>query len=136
MRRGRGAADDKGPLVQALLSMAALRDKGPARTHTIRLLVGSDEESGSSDMEAYLAAHKPPDCSLVLDSDFPVVVGEKGWNALRLTAPMAERGQAVQPWLVESLDAGMSPSIVPSWSLTLALSTPGAFSIDPGSTTV
>ena len=43
---GRGSADDKGPLVQALLAMAALKNSGVKRTHTIRLLVGSDEESG------------------------------------------------------------------------------------------
>src|SRR6266851_176023 len=65
---GRGAADDKGPMVQALLAMAALKEAGPARTHTVRLLVGSDEESGSSDVESYLTAHAPPDFSLVLDS--------------------------------------------------------------------
>src|SRR5947209_5459840 len=46
---GRGAADDKGPLVQALLAMHALRDL--KRTHALRLLVGSDEESGSRDMK-------------------------------------------------------------------------------------
>ncbi len=99
---GRGAADDKGPLVQALLAMSALR-KDP-RTHTIRLLVGSDEESGSSDMKEYLLDHAPPDYSLVLDSAFPVVVGEKAWNALTVTAPA---DAAIE------LSAGLAPSIVP-----------------------
>src|SRR5262245_61271721 len=42
---GRGAADDKGPLVQALLAMKSLKESGIHRTHTIRLLVGSDEET-------------------------------------------------------------------------------------------
>src|SRR5262249_29196124 len=63
---GRGAADDKGPLVQALLAMHAIRDL--RRTHTVRLLVGSDEESGSTDMGIYLRSHEPPAYSLVLDS--------------------------------------------------------------------
>ena len=35
---GRGSADDKGPLVQALLAMKALERSGVARTHTVRLL--------------------------------------------------------------------------------------------------
>jgi len=52
---GRGAADDKGPLVQALLAMNAIRDL--PRTHAVRLLVGSDEESGSTDIGIYLASH-------------------------------------------------------------------------------
>jgi predicted dipeptidase len=110
---GRGAADDKGPLVQALLAMKALKESGLARTQTIRLLVGSDEESGSSDITAYLKEHKAPDYSLVLDSGFPVVVGEKAWNALWVQAAPDERAGRMEPYSVESLDAGLSPSIVP-----------------------
>ena len=74
---GRGSADDKGPLVQALLAMKALERSGARRTHTIRLLVGSEEESSAGEMAGYLKEHAAPDLSLVLDSDFPVVVGEK-----------------------------------------------------------
>src|SRR5437868_1610419 len=112
MLQGRGAADDKGPLVQALLAMAALRDKGPARTHTIRLLVGSDEESGSSDVAEYLKTHAPPDYSLVLDSAFPVVIGEKAWDGLTVSADAVERA-ADKPWTVTVVEAGLAPSIVP-----------------------
>src|SRR5437016_3126929 len=54
---GRGAADDKGPLVDALLAMHAL--KGASLTQTVRLLVGSDEESGSQDIKTYLSSHAP-----------------------------------------------------------------------------
>ena len=110
---GRGAADDKGPLVQALLAMKALELSGAKRTHTIRLLVGSDEESGSHDMTAYLKEHEAPDYSLVLDSGFPVVVGEKAWNALWVQTAPGERGGRTEPYTVESLNAGLSPSIVP-----------------------
>ena len=112
---GRGAADDKGPLVQALLAMVALRDSGLPRTHTIRLIVGSDEESTNLDIAAYLKNHHPPEYSLVLDSMFPVVVGEKAWNTLALTTPLAERegGATKTPYRVEALEAGLSPGIVP-----------------------
>jgi len=111
---GRGAADDKGPLVQALLSMKALRESGVARTHTIRLLVGSDEESANRDIAEYLKTHRPPDYSLVLDSAFPVVVGEKAWNLLTLTTPLDERaGGKAFPYRVTDLEAGLAPSIVP-----------------------
>jgi len=99
---GRGAADDKGPMVQALLAMSALR--GEKLTHTVRLLVGSDEESNNLDMKTYLASHAAPDYSLVLDSAFPVVVGEKAWDGLTVSA--AGGG-------IEDLEAGLAPSIVP-----------------------
>jgi len=107
---GRGAADDKGPLVQALLAMNAIRDL--PRTHTVRLLVGSDEESGSTDMGIYLATHAPPAYSLVLDSEFPVVVGEKAWDGLAVL-PRSLEGGTGKPFVIEEIDAGLSPSIVP-----------------------
>jgi predicted dipeptidase len=113
---GRGVADDKGPLVQALLAMKALQASGIPRTHTIRLLVGSDEESDNLDIKEYLNGHKAPDYSLVLDSGFPVIVGEKAWNALYVTTPILTPGRAdavSKPWSVVSLDAGLTASIVP-----------------------
>jgi predicted dipeptidase len=110
---GRGAADDKGPLVQALLAMKALQEAGPARTHTIRLLVGSEEESAAGEIAEYLKTHQPPDYSLVLDSEFPVVVGEKAWDGLAVAASLAPRGTPGKPYVVESIEAGLAPSIVP-----------------------
>ncbi len=116
---GRGAADDKGPLVQALLAMAALRDSGATRTHTIRLLVGSDEESTNLDVTGYLKDHKAPDYSLVLDSGFPVIVGEKAWSAFTVTATDAYKTREMahrSPLLftLKKVDGGLAASIVPS----------------------
>ena len=109
---GRGAADDKGPLVQALLVMAALRSSGLQRTHTVRLLVGTDEEGGASDLEEYRKLHPLPDLSLILDSDFPVVTGEKAWAEWVVTA--SERpGPTPGPVEVVDLVAGTAVSIVP-----------------------
>ena len=119
---GRGAADDKGPLVQALLAMKALKEAGPKRTHTIRLLVGSDEESTNLDFKEYLAAHAAPDFSLVLDSAFPVVVGEKAWNALTVETGLADRVEG--PWRITALSSGLAPSIVPDLA-RVALEGPG-----------
>ncbi len=114
---GRGSADDKGPLVQALLALHALKESGIKRSHTIRLLVGSTEESDGGEMGEYLKSHQSPDYSLVLDSNFPVVVGEKAWNSLTVTTPFAEtpsRPKAVvKPYTVASMWAGLATSIVP-----------------------
>jgi predicted dipeptidase len=111
---GRGSADDKGPLVQALLAMKALEQSGIERTHTVRLLVGSDEESTNKDVSTYLQTHQPPDYTLVVDSNFPVVAGEKAWNSLSLTTnAKSERPGVVKPWSIELITAGLSTSIVP-----------------------
>ncbi|WP_428261519.1 Sapep family Mn(2+)-dependent dipeptidase [Haliangium sp.] len=125
--RGRGAADDKGPLVQALLAMKALEQSGLARKKTIRLLVGTDEESGSTDVATYLRSNQPPDLSLVLDSAFPVVVGEKAWNALTVSAAAGAPQLGSQPWRVTRLEAGLATSIVPdiaTATLTWSAGTP------------
>ena len=111
---GRGSADDKGPLVQALLAMKALADSGIARTHAVRLLVGSDEESNNTDVTEYLKTHQPPDYTLVIDSEFPVVVGEKAWNSLTLTTDAkSERPGITKPYSVSFIQAGLAASIVP-----------------------
>jgi predicted dipeptidase len=111
---GRGAADDKGPLIAALLTMKSLKESGARLTHTIRLLVGSDEESHNQDFAIYLKSHEPPLLSLVLDSGFPVIIGEKAWNALTVSAELGERAGGPQlPYRIAELDAGLSPSIVP-----------------------
>jgi len=111
---GRGSADDKGPLVQALLAMKALERSGIPRTHTVRLLIGSDEESTNTDVATYLKTHQPPDYTLVLDSNFPVVVGEKAWNSLSVTTDAtAERPGVEKPYGVFFMDAGLATSIVP-----------------------
>lgn len=122
---GRGAADDKGPMVQALLAMDALR--GEKRTHTIRLLVGSDEESSNNDIKTYLAAHAAPDYSLVLDSAFPVVVGEKAWDGLTVTA--SDEG-------IADLSAGLAPSIVPDIARVTLRTEPRALGKPDEGTTV
>jgi predicted dipeptidase len=109
---GRGAADDKGPLIQALLAMKSLAESDLRRTHTIRLLVGSEEESAAGEMAEYLKDHQAPDYSLVLDSEFPVVVGEKAWDGLAVVTSLETR--AAQPaFVVEWVNAGLAPSIVP-----------------------
>ena len=112
---GRGAADDKGPLIQALLAMKSLAESGVPRTHTVRLLVGSEEESSATEMKEYLETHEPPDYSLVLDSEFPVVVGEKAWDGLGLVTSLATRDDS-KPYRVEAFNAGLSPSIVPDFA--------------------
>lgn len=50
---GRGSMDDKGPTMAALYAMAALRDSGLPLKRRIRILFGTNEETGSNDMKYY-----------------------------------------------------------------------------------
>ena len=69
---GRGTDDDKGPLVAALLAMRCVRELGIPLTKNVRLIMGTDEESGSEDIEHYYASHPFAPYSLSPDADFPV----------------------------------------------------------------
>jgi len=63
-------------------------------------------------MKTYLASHEPPAYSLVLDSEFPVVVGEKAWDGLAVL-PASDAQANDKPWNIGAVDAGLAPSIVP-----------------------
>ena len=50
---GRGTADDKGPAIAAIYAMRAVKELGYPLKKNVRLVLGSDEECGSSDLEYY-----------------------------------------------------------------------------------
>lgn len=75
---GRGIADDKGPALAALYAMRAVRDLGIPLRGNVRLILGTDEESGSHDLPYYFAREASAPNSFSPDSDFPVYNTEKG----------------------------------------------------------
>ncbi|MBP2057097.1 succinyl-diaminopimelate desuccinylase [Lactobacillus colini] len=75
---GRGILDNKGPAIATLWGMKLLKDLGFQPKNTIRLIYGSDEESGSHDVPLYLEQEKPPIFGWTADCKYPVVYGERG----------------------------------------------------------
>ena len=76
---GRGAMDDKGPTIAALYALAALRDSGLPIRRRIRLLFGTNEETGSNDMKYYRShGGEIPVMGFTPDGEYPVINGEKG----------------------------------------------------------
>lgn len=77
---GRGTSDDKGPAVAALYATKALNDAGLLRNYKVKIIIGGDEERGSSCLEHYFHKMKKPypDYGFTPDSDFPLIYGEKG----------------------------------------------------------
>lgn len=76
---GRGAQDDKGPIVQALHAMHAVKKAGFKLPCTVKIVVGTQEETGNwSDMELYARVAPRPDYAFTPDADFPIINGEKG----------------------------------------------------------
>jgi len=75
---GRGAIDDKGPAIAALYAMKALKDSNIKLNKKIRIIFGTDEESGWGCMDYYFRHEKAPDMAFSPDANFPVIHGEKG----------------------------------------------------------
>ena len=77
---GRGTSDDKGPLIASLYAVKALYEKGLIKDYRVRIVVGGDEERGSSCLQYYFETLKKdaPDYGFTPDSDFPLIFGEKG----------------------------------------------------------
>lgn len=76
---GRGVGDDKGAVVVCLHALKAIKESGRKLPRRVRLIVGADEERGSSCMEHYVkSGNEIPVMSFVPDSEFPVINSEKG----------------------------------------------------------
>jgi len=82
---GRGALDDKGPALTALFAMKAIKDAKIPLNMRVRLILGTDEESGWADMDYYLKKEEVPQIGFAPDADFPVIHAEKGILHLELS---------------------------------------------------
>ena len=110
---GRGAVDDKGPIVAIMYGMRAMLDSGFPLKKKIILLVGTDEESENEDLANYLKVKAAPDQTIVVDSNFPVICAEKGWCGYWLHIPKNAGSLKGKGLLVTSIQSGFSASIVP-----------------------
>jgi succinyl-diaminopimelate desuccinylase len=75
---GRGVLDNKGPIMACLFGLKLLKDLQIPTTKTIRIVFGTDEESGSADIPLYLEKEQPPRFGFTPDCKYPVVYGERG----------------------------------------------------------
>lgn len=74
---GRGVIDNKGPVISVLYAMMYIKNNHKLKNN-IRLIVGSDEEKGSSDLSYYLSREKLPEYVFTPDANYPVINTEKG----------------------------------------------------------
>ncbi len=75
---GRGILDNKGPILSNLFALAVLKRLDIPLSKTIRIIFGTDEESGSADVPLYLQTEQPPLYGYTPDCKYPAVYGERG----------------------------------------------------------
>ena len=108
---GRGTGDDKGPAVAALYAMRAVREAGIPLRRKVRLILGCDEECGSSDMAYYREHAQMPRSGFSPDADYPVINIEKGGCHVRLQGKQGTEGLRVI-----SMQVGERPNVVPGFA--------------------
>ncbi len=75
---GRGVADDKGAVVASMVALKVIRDLNVPLNKKIRLIMGTNEETGSKCLAHYVQKEGDVDYGFTPDGDFPCVHGEKG----------------------------------------------------------
>ena len=81
-------------MIAALYAMKALKDSGAELKRRIRLIVGTDEETGSTDMERYKKTEELPVYAFTPDAMFPVVNSEKSMVVFRISKRFSDRSGA------------------------------------------
>ena len=84
---GRGSSDDKGCVVAALYALKILQDMNVPMNKRIRLILGSNEETGSKCLAYYVKKEGHVDYGFTPDANFPGTFGEKGMVAATFSAP-------------------------------------------------
>lgn len=107
---GRGTADDKGPAVAALYAMRAVKELDIPLKKNVRLILGTDEECGSSDIAHYYKTEEEAPMTFSPDASFPVINIEKGSLAGNFSSDFTE--SSALPKIV-SIQAGIKVNVVP-----------------------
>ncbi len=106
---GRGAIDDKGPAAAVITAMRIIKDSGIPIRKNVRLILGSNEENGSSDMEYYRSKEDFSPMLFTPDGSFPIITIEKGMIRCKITSKLpADSSKAII-----SLEGGTAVNAVP-----------------------
>ncbi len=108
---GRGTADDKGPMAAALLAMRCVKDLNIPLRHNARVILGTDEESGSADIAYYYSKEPYAPYTFSPDADFPVINTEKGFYRPTFTRTWEPETEGPR---VVSFHGGFRLNVVPA----------------------
>lgn len=81
---GRGVLDNKGPIISALYGLKAIANSNIKLDKKVRIIFGTNEETGFNDIPYYLSKEKPPIMGFTPDCKYPVVYGERGIGRLNI----------------------------------------------------
>ena len=111
---GRGAIDDKGPVVASLFALKAIRDLGIPLNRRVRLLFGLNEETNDRDV-LYYKAHggEIPVLGFTPDGEYPLINGEKGILNGTYTRTLHQTGD----YILTRFEGGEASNISPAYAV-------------------
>lgn len=108
---GRGAIDDKGPVIASLYAMKAVMDTCKVNKR-VRLILGINEERDWKCIEYYKEHEELPTIGFSPDADFPCIYAEKGVLSIYLHEDYSM--YLNEPLIIESIDCkGNAINVVP-----------------------
>jgi len=116
---GRGTTDDKGPIIACLYGLKAIKDAELPLSKKIRIIFGTNEETGGEDIPYYLQKESAPVAAFTPDADFPIINGEKGITIFDLVKNFtsAPTGDIV----IENIIGGNAANMVPDYAEALLI---------------
>lgn len=112
---GRGALDNKGPAVGVIYALNIVNELGINLNRRVRLILGTNEESGFEGINYYVDNEELPDISFSPDAVFPVIHAEKGIMIFDLKADLSgnEAKNNSGKLKLINLQGGNAPNMVP-----------------------
>ncbi len=112
---GRGSLDDKGPAAALIYALAAIKASGVALNRRVRIIFGTNEETGSACVAHYFKHEEMPTLGFTPDADFPAIFGEKGIMNIDFVKPLkSELNDG--GFKILKLDGGTRPNMVPDYA--------------------
>lgn len=109
----RGAIDDKGPIMAALYGLKAIKDAEIPLSKRVRIIFGTNEETGCGEMEYYNSREKAPLFGFTPDAEFPIIYAEKGITIFDLVCPIKTASQ--RNMTIAYIKGGQRPNMVPDY---------------------
>jgi succinyl-diaminopimelate desuccinylase len=109
----RGAIDNKGPALAAFFALRLLKQSGLPLTKRVRLIIGTDEESGWLCMKHYAEREVLPEIGFSPDASFPIIHAEKGQINPTLMLAAQPGAAADEGWQLLSFASGDQGNSVP-----------------------
>ncbi|MCY6371611.1 dipeptidase PepV [Clostridium ganghwense] len=109
---GRGTMDDKGPMISVLYGLKAMKDLGIKLSKKVRIIFGTNEESGCGEIEHYFKTETAPVSGFTPDAEYPIINGEKGLTIFDFVKDLKVKGNNT---VIKYIKGGQKANMVPDY---------------------